>query len=371
MQWNKEQIATAIGVLARHTRIIDALDEIATAIGRPVTSDQLKHALKKRGHKTASHYLGSDLVGKAARKAVEQYHADLDRDIEARLYNNPDMWVTPEEAPIPAVTYRKYSVPFSVPSITDFEPDPNRILKIMVCPDAHHPYVDKLAWQTFLKACEVVKPDVLVIIGDFADVLSLSAHPKSPKDETNFEKELSAVNLALDEVSALNIHRVVFCAGNHCHRIDRYIRDRAPELYGMMHIQDLLRLDERGFEYVPYGDFIRIGQIAFSHDVGRCGVNAARQSLQDFGDNLVFGHSHRAQIVYGGTVEGKTHVCMNVGWLGDYDAIDYRNRPTAKREWQHAFGFVYQTADGVSFCNLVPIINGRCVVDGKLVDGNV
>lgn len=361
MQWTNQQIATAIGVLGRYSRVKDALPEIERVTCRPVNSDQLKHALKQRGHSAPTAYLGKDLVGNKAREVRDEILKDLDRDIQARLYYQDT------KAPGPATIYRQFEVPFSVPSITDFEPKP--ITKIMVCPDAHHPFVDRLAWNTFLEACRVVKPDVLVCVGDFGDILSLSAHQKKPKDNTKFKKELAGVLEALDQIQALGIPRVIFIGGNHEYRIDRYIAAKAPELDDMLNIPDLFDLEARGFEYVKYGDFVRIGEIAFTHDVGRCGVNAARQSLQDFGDNLVFGHSHRAQVVYGGTVEGKTHVCMNVGWLGDYEAIDYRNRPTAKREWQHAFGFVYQTEDGTSFCNLVPIINGRCVVDGKLVDG--
>ena len=105
----------------------------------------------------------------------------------------------------------------------------------------------------------------------------------------------------------------------------------------------------------------------FVHDTGRCGINTARQTLSDVCDNVCVGHSHRAAVVYGGTVDGKTHVCINTGWIGAFDAIDYRNVNTAKKEWQHAFTLIYQDSKGVSYCNLVPIINGSCIVDGKYI----
>ena len=244
-----------------------------------------------------------------------------------------------------------------------------RVQKIMVCPDAHHPYVDDLAWRTFLEACRVVKPDALVIIGDFCDFLSVSAHPKSPADKIDFQAELAAANVALDQISALKIPRVVACEGNHETRITRYIAARAPELYGMMHVKDLLKIEKRGWEWVPYNSWLRIGEVAFTHDVGRSGVNTARQSLQDFGDNLVIGHSHRGAVVYQGTVEGRQHVCMNVGWLGSYEAVPYMHQARAKRDWCHGLGYIEQTKDGVSWCNFVPIISGRCTINGQVISG--
>ncbi len=321
MFWDENALNTAVNILNRSHTVIEAAEELSVRYGN-VTASGLRSAFKRAGFSQPSFYL-------------KTFDRSLTYDISVIEY----------------------------PSTSSLEP----IYKIMVCPDAHHPYVDQTAWQVFLKALQTVKPDELVIIGDFLDMLSVSAHPKKPKDEKKTKTEVDAGNYALDEIQSVYKGKIVFIFGNHESRLSRYISSRAPELDDLLNLEDSLRLSERGIEYVPYGEIYRVGELAFTHDVGRCGVNAARQSLQDFGDNLVFGHSHRASVVYGGTVEGKTHVCMNVGWLGDYDAIDYRNRHTAKREWQHGFGLVYQDYLGVSYCNLIPIINGSCIVDGKLV----
>jgi predicted phosphodiesterase len=243
------------------------------------------------------------------------------------------------------------------------------VTKIMVCPDVHVPYQDELAWSTFLRAVEVVKPDALVLIGDFADCLSVSFHPKTPERKICLKAEIEAVNFELDRVGRLGVPRVIYCGGNHEFRTERYLAEKAPELFGMITIQDLLRVKERGWEWVPYKQWIRIGKTAFTHDVERCGVNATRQSLLDFGGNLVFGHSHRGGIAYQGTVEGDQHVAMNVGWLGSYAAIDYRNAARAKRDWQHGFGIVYQDSAGYSWMQFVPVLSGRCIVDGHVVSG--
>lgn len=243
------------------------------------------------------------------------------------------------------------------------------VSKIMVCPDVHVPYQDELAWSTFLRAAEVVRPDALVIIGDFADCLSVSFHSKTPERKISLKAEIEAVNTELDRVGRLGIPRVVYCGGNHEFRAERYLCEKAPELFGLIAIQDLLRIRERGWEWVPYKQWIRIGKTAFTHDVERCGVNATRQSLLDFGGNLVFGHSHRGGIAYQGTVEGDQHVAMNVGWLGSYAAIDYRAAARARRDWQHGFGMVYQDSLGYSWMQFIPVLSGRCIVDGHVVSG--
>lgn len=351
MFWDNNKLTVAIGHLNRSKTIFDACVAIGKEYNAGVTSDALRRAFSRNGLNNPASYLDKPILND---------------------------WKTPIDLTM------QFSSPFSSSSffkknpffLTDFsfetsqprsaKPDTERVTKIMVCPDAHHPYVNKLAWKTFLKALELVQPDELVIVGDFLDLLSVSSHAKKPKDEKRTKSEVAAGNIALDEIRAVYNGKITYIFGNHESRFSRYIASNAPELDDMINLEDALKLKERNIGYVPYGDFYRIGELAFTHDVGRCGKNAAQQSLQDFGDNLVFGHSHRAAVVYGGTVEGKTHVCMNVGWLGDYQAIDYRNKHTAKREWQHAFGLVYQDSKGVSYCNLVPIINGSCIVDGKL-----
>ncbi len=243
------------------------------------------------------------------------------------------------------------------------------VKKILVCPDAHHPYVDELAWSTFLEVAKHVKPDALVIIGDFADCYSVSQYSKSPERRVSLKSEIDSVNRALDQLERLGIPEVIYVEGNHEDRLTRYMCERAPELYGLVSAKELLRVKARGWRWVPYRDWFRIGKLAFTHDVGRAGVNATRQSLLDFGGNLVYGHTHRGGVVYQGTVEGDQHVCLNVGWLGDYESIDYMHRARARREWQHGAGLCYQTEDGYSWVSFLPILDGRCVAEGKVVTG--
>jgi predicted phosphodiesterase len=244
-----------------------------------------------------------------------------------------------------------------------------RLQKVLVVSDAHHPYVDKRAWQLLLKVARATKPDVLVTIGDFLDLYAVSSFAKDPTRKNMLQEEIEAGNLALDELDALRWKRKVFLMGNHEVRYESYLKKHAPELFTVTNIPRLLSLKERGYECVRYMDYIRIGEISFTHDVGRSGKYAAHQTLSDFGDNIVFGHSHRLSVVYGGTAAGKPHVSLNVGWLGDSKEIDYTHKAKVNRDWQLGFGVVYLAPNGVAHAQAVPIVNYTCVVEGRLYRG--
>lgn len=234
-------------------------------------------------------------------------------------------------------------------------------------PDLHAPFHDKKAWSCFLKAARAVKPDNIVIIGDFADCYAVSFHPKTPGRKSNLDWEIDVTNKCLDQVMKLGAKRVVYCGGNHEFRMDRFIRDKAPELHGLKGttMPELLRLKKRGVQWVPYMQYVRIGKVAYTHEIGRCGVNTARATLMDFGGNIVVGHSHRAGLSYQGTVHDGQRVCMNVGHMADVKDIDYFHRARAERDWETGFGIVDQDKRGIGWMTFVPIIYNRCMVDGK------
>ncbi len=239
---------------------------------------------------------------------------------------------------------------------------------ILVCPDTHVPYHDPAAWEVFLNVARKLRPDVLVMIGDFADCYAISSHLKSPTRRHRFIEELDVVNEKLDELCALRVPRMVWTAGNHEARSTKIVAERVPELDGLVRtLPEYLRVAERGIEWVPYRQGINIGRMFFTHDVGRCGVYAARQSLIDVGGNVTFGHSHRAAVAYQGTAKGEGHVSLNVGWLGSYDEIDYVHAIRARRDWQHAFGLVDMDETGCVWGQVIPIVNEVAMVRGQRV----
>lgn len=236
-------------------------------------------------------------------------------------------------------------------------------------PDTHVPYHDERAFAVAMNAATLLRPDALVIIGDFADCYAISRFVKSPERRRMLEWEIDRVNDALDTIQSLRVPRVEYLEGNHENRLTRYVAEKAPELFGLVRIDQMLRIAERRWGWHEYGGSgVAIGRMVYKHDVGLCGKYALPGSLAAQGGNLCFGHTHRAGVWYDGRVNGKKHVCLNVGWLGDFEQIDYGNRDRYRKEWQQGFGIVQHDADAV-FAQFVPIVHGHCIVDGRVIKG--
>lgn len=244
------------------------------------------------------------------------------------------------------------------------------LTRILVIPDTHVPHEDEAALACALAVAREMRPDRLVFIGDFIDAESVSRHVRAPDRERMLKHEIAAGNAALDKFSALEIPQVDFCFGNHEFRIEAHVSEKTPELFGLVDLASLLRFKERGWNWLPYRQYMKIGKVGFAHDLGFAGKNATASSLASFGGSIVVGHSHRASVVYGGDVQGDRHVAVSSGWLGSIErAAGYMHRSAAERDWQHAVTWITMKSDGLAWCQLVPILNGECIVDGKLIRG--
>lgn len=241
--------------------------------------------------------------------------------------------------------------------------------RILFVPDTHRPYHDERAWQTMLRACRKFAPHIVVVLGDFADCFSISAHDKDPGRQDTFEDEIADTNKGLDELeAAAPIAERYFVGGNHEYRLDRFLMTNAPPLFSMLKIEKLLRLKDRGWHYTPYQRSLKIGKLYITHDEGNAGPHAHERARSTFEGNAVIGHTHRMAISYRGNAKGTAHVGAMFGWLGSLDKVDYLHRVRAQ-QWQHGFGVGYLLDSGVVHLQPVPIINGACVVGGQLVKG--
>lgn len=242
------------------------------------------------------------------------------------------------------------------------------IERIGLIPDVHIPAEDPIAFDLAIQGLTEFQPDTLVILGDFGDFESMSSHGKNPARMDHLCDEIAAVNRGLDRIQAIGAKRIIYCFGNHEHRVARYVAQRAPELYGELDLVKRLRLRERGIEFVPYGDFTRIGKLIVTHDVDHAGSNAAQRSRDEFNGNVAIGHCHNANISYRGDVYGDSHVGFACGWLGSRESITYQKKGKVARNWQHGFGIAYVERDtGNCHVHFVPILGGRCVIEGQIV----
>jgi hypothetical protein len=153
------------------------------------------------------------------------------------------------------------------------------------------------------------RPDVLVLMGDWADMPSLSSYDVGKKsfEGRTYRDDILAANDALQMLMApidaeiarrVEKHRPrwhlrkVVTLGNHEHRINRAVEDDR-KLEGLISTDDLF-FKQWGFEVYPFLDVAMVDGIAYSHYfvsgvMGRP-VTSARALLQKKYMSCIAGH---------------------------------------------------------------------------------
>ena len=244
---------------------------------------------------------------------------------------------------------------------------PRPLERVFFLSDPHIPYHDKRALDLTFKVLRRFKPSVIVSMGDFVDFFSVSSFSKDPLRAFKLDSEIDAANKVLDQIDRSLPKRRIYLAGNHEDRLRRYLQDKAPELFPFVDVQKLLRLEERGWEYVPYKASTKLGRVNLAHDVGSSTRYSVYRTLDTFQASVVTGHTHRLAYAVEGDARGNSHVGAQFGWLGDVRKVDYMHTVQARRNWALGFGYGYLRPDtGYVYLVPAPIVNYSVVVEGKL-----
>jgi hypothetical protein len=170
--------------------------------------------------------------------------------------------------------------------------------RIMVLPDVQaKPGLDFSYLRRYGTYMLEKRPDIVVCIGDFADMPSLSSYDKGRKsfEGRRYKRDVEATQFAmqaflgpLNEYNAMRRKnrkgeyrpRLVLTLGNHEDRIHRAINDDA-KLDGVLSIKDLA-YEEYGWEVYPFLQVVIMEGVAFSHFIatgvmGRPASSAAAQ----------------------------------------------------------------------------------------------
>lgn len=235
--------------------------------------------------------------------------------------------------------------------------------KILVIPDTQcKPGND----FTFLKhvgeyICEK-KPDVVVQIGDFSDMESLSSYDVGRKSfegrryKNDVESSIEAMATLLQPIDDYNANaarnhkqrykpRMVLTLGNHEQRIERAV-DSDPKLDGVLSIKDL-KYEEFGWEVYPFLDVVVIDGVAFSHYfvtgvAGRPASTASAQ-LNKKHQSCIAGHQQGFQIASAHRADGKQLTSIIAGSCYEHDE-DYLG-PQGNKHWRGIL-MLHSVSDG-------------------------
>lgn len=184
--------------------------------------------------------------------------------------------------------------------------------------------------------------------GDVAEIESVSSHPKSRTSQQYLMDELAYTNLRFDELEkmfkGIPVH---YISGNHEYRMYRFIRDLAPQLWGMLEEPLLFHFDRRpNFKFYDYcpTQLVRVGKtkdLYARHEPLAGGQNHSKGTAEKSVVSLIYGHTHTHQTYVSkkfGPEPYNVRAISN-GYLGDLNqpVFNYRG---SRDNWQQGFSRV-------------------------------
>lgn len=224
--------------------------------------------------------------------------------------------------------------------------------KHLVIPDCQVRPGDDLGYLKAIGNYIVKKqPDVVVCIGDFADMPSLSSYDVGKKsfEGRRYAHDIQASKDAMEALlSPMYDHnerqrkngkkqykpRMVMTMGNHEYRINRAV-ESDPKLDGVLNMDDL-KYKEFGWEVHGFREVVIIDGIAYSHYfvtgvAGRPASSAAAQ-FRKTNMSCIAGHQQGLQIHTGGRADGALLTSIIAGSCYEHSE-DYLG-PQGNKHWR-------------------------------------
>lgn len=250
-----------------------------------------------------------------------------------------------------------------------------RLRYALVIPDTHRPYHDARAYNLMLKVAQSLPSvDEVTLLGDYGEFVSVGIHPKDPDLEGQLSNELRSINDGLDQLDKLfSRAKKTFIEGNHEYRFSRFIRDKAPQLYGITTAKELLHIPERkNWKWIPYGpdqDHQILGsKLHARHEPVGSGEYVAANTVKRAGCSVIFGHVHKIQEHQVVMLNGNNHRGITPGWLGNKKHKIFNYVPN-HHQWALGFAITTILPDGSFFNENIHIIDYKCTYGGKLFVG--
>lgn len=243
--------------------------------------------------------------------------------------------------------------------------------------DLHIPFHDKRATAAALNCLADSKLSALYLGGDILDMYWCHGHgSKHPGLGmlSSFEKEKAAGVDFLDQLDktwrGIPKH---FIEGNHETRFERWLVDKAPQLFGVTEMRNILEMDRRkNWKYHDFGP----NQLVQVEKADLWSKHAPKGSsgttiLNYASCNLIFGHIHRIIDERKMTAHGKQLRVNSPGWLGDQKYDKVFGYVPGHHNWQQGFARIWidTTKNKVLSVEQIQIQNGKCVAGGKLYVG--
>lgn len=236
-------------------------------------------------------------------------------------------------------------------------------MKHFVLPDVQaKPGVDFTYLNRIGKYLCEKQPDVIINLGDFADMPSLSSYDRGTKSFegrrylADIEAAQEAMLALLGPIEEYNEKarangkkqyrpRKILTLGNHEHRINRAVNED-PKLDGVLSVDDL-HYEKWGWEVHPFLDVIVVDGVAYSHyfvtGVAGRPAGTARAQLNKKHMSCVAGHQQGLQIATDYRGDGKLITSIIAGSCYEHDE-DYMG-PQGNKHWRGCL-MLHEVKDG-------------------------
>lgn len=249
----------------------------------------------------------------------------------------------------------------------------------VIIPDTHGCHVDGPAAAAMLRDLEVLKPTEVILMGDHLDCGGfLAAHHVMgyvAESAYSFEDDVNACNTLFDQLQQAAPHATYdYLCGNHEHRVEKWCvtqtlrhQKDAAFLLRQFGPPAVLSLAKRGIAYrtlyeyhdgLPVQGAIRRGKCCFVHGISHA-KHAAQVTLDLFGGNVCFAHTHRPDMWVKTLVGPGTIGAWAFGCLCKLQPYYMHGRPSGH---SHGYGFQLVRATGEFLTLQVPIINGESLL---------
>lgn len=250
---------------------------------------------------------------------------------------------------------------------------------VAVVSDIHFDLHDVPTWRAFRQWHADVKPDKVIILGDFLDLGMMSRYASGMNDPLFAIPQIQAFVKEANELA--RISEVVVIEGNHDERWSKQVLGMVPHVYrgaiGLtLHDQCVAQGLNTGVKWLREDTLVRgvqCGPYLLRHGHRQAGKFnsgakhlAANKIAKNGFNNEIFGHHHRAQI-HCQSAMGKTAIAVsNPCMTKDHD---YQTDP----DWQRGFTILELYGPDNKYANpyLVIMNSGHFAWNGKVYDGNL
>ena len=240
-----------------------------------------------------------------------------------------------------------------------------RMRTIITFPDCHIGEELDKAYLVAKKFAKFIKPTEIILQGDFMDCAAFSAwdlDKKRKMEGRRWKKEYAQGNKELDDLQKIT-KKITYLGGNHEDRVERYL-DKNPEVEGIVEVENVLRLKERGIKFIPWTSqqMYKTGKLYWTHGYYG-GKYFANKNLETFGCNIVSAHLHKPQTMFKTAKMSEAIMSWGVGCLSSREPEYLRGKPSTAN---NGFGITYIKPNGkFSFYPINMSKDGSFIYNGK------